>query len=413
MEGNHPSRILPPSFAALAAVILVAQELQNAADTVSRGIRSVYEDAARGEQYTKELLLPRNWKRLHRYCRFRPEQFHALHEILCLVDGKIVSSEQQLLLFLRIVATGCSWRDMQEDFHHSGDTITHWFHIVLDKLVQQHSQLVIQANRKDSHRIRRRLDHSKYWPFFEGAVGAIDGSHIAVSVSNNEAAPYRNRKGFLSQNVLAAVNYDMRFTYVLAGWEGSAHDARVLSSAKAASGSSCFKQPLRKGYYLADAGYSNTRMTMVPYRGVRYHLQEQYQAPHRPENAHELFNLRHSSLRNVIERAFGLFKQRFKIFNTAPQFPTLLTQVKLVYACTGLHNFLIDTRESDSELARYGQLTRDADNHYNGSRAGMVIDAVEAKKARGKDGGMTEHREKIAQEMWQQYQEYLRAHGQA
>ena len=31
--------------------------------------------------------------------------------------------------------------------------------------------------------------------------------------------------------MLAAVDFDLRFTYVLAGWEGSAHDSVVLKDA--------------------------------------------------------------------------------------------------------------------------------------------------------------------------------------
>lgn len=31
--------------------------------------------------------------------------------------------------------------------------------------------------------------------------------------------------------MLAAVGFDMKFHYVLAGWEGSAHDATVLKNA--------------------------------------------------------------------------------------------------------------------------------------------------------------------------------------
>jgi hypothetical protein len=31
--------------------------------------------------------------------------------------------------------------------------------------------------------------------------------------------------------VLATVNFDLKFTYVLAGWEGSAHDALILADA--------------------------------------------------------------------------------------------------------------------------------------------------------------------------------------
>ena len=49
--------------------------------------------------------------------------------------------------------------------------------------------------------------------------------------------PVKHKADFLSrnhtttQNVIAAVDFDLRFTYVLAGWEGSAHDALILSDA--------------------------------------------------------------------------------------------------------------------------------------------------------------------------------------
>lgn len=42
---------------------------------------------------------------------------------------------------------------------------------------------------------------------------------------------FHGRKSYASQNVMAAVDFDLQFTYVLAGWEGSAHDALVLRDA--------------------------------------------------------------------------------------------------------------------------------------------------------------------------------------
>ncbi|KAF8400520.1 hypothetical protein HHK36_013819 [Tetracentron sinense] len=42
---------------------------------------------------------------------------------------------------------------------------------------------------------------------------------------------YRTRKGRIAQNVMAAVGFDMKFTYVLDGWEGSARDPKVLKAA--------------------------------------------------------------------------------------------------------------------------------------------------------------------------------------
>ena len=68
-------------------------------------------------------------------------------------------------------------------------------------------------------------------------MGAIDGTHIAANVPVEEQPRYRNRKQVISQNVLVACTFDMKFAYVLAGWEGSAHDGRLLRSAVLRQGS--------------------------------------------------------------------------------------------------------------------------------------------------------------------------------
>ncbi|KAF5193903.1 nuclease, partial [Thalictrum thalictroides] len=62
------------------------------------------------------------------------------------------------------------------------------------------------------------------------AVGTVDGTHIEANISLNDQPSYRNRKGFISQNVLVACTFDMKFTYVMVGFEGSAHDGRLLRS---------------------------------------------------------------------------------------------------------------------------------------------------------------------------------------
>ena len=74
-------------------------------------------------------------------------------------------------------------------------------------------------------------------------------------------------------------------------------------------------------------------------QGARYHLSE-YGPRNRPTNARELFNLRHSSLRVTIERAFGALKNRFRILDNKPFHP-YKTQVKLVLACCILHNWIL------------------------------------------------------------------------
>ncbi|KAI3834534.1 hypothetical protein MKW92_015110, partial [Papaver armeniacum] len=90
-------------------------------------------------------------------------------------------------------------------------------------------------------------------------------------------------------------------------------------------------------YYLGDAGFSLTPSFITPYRGVRYHLKEY--GGNRPKDAKELFNLRHSSLRNVVERVLGILKRRFTILQVQPQYP-YESQVKIVLACCIIHNHI-------------------------------------------------------------------------
>lgn len=104
-------------------------------------------------------------------------------------------------------------------------------------------------------------NNTKLWPFFQGCLGAIDGSHIPLS----PPAALQN----LSQNCLFVCSFDMLFTYTLTGWEGAATDARIWADAL----SKDFSIP-EGYYYLADAGFPHCKELLVPFRNVRYHLQE-------------------------------------------------------------------------------------------------------------------------------------------
>ena len=101
---------------------------------------------------------------------------------------------------------------------------------------------------------------------------------------------------------------------------------------------------------------------IAPYRGVRYHLKE-YSA-RGPENAEELFNHRHSSLRNVIERTFGVLKKRFPIISgmTEPFFP-VDTVSKIILAYCILHNYLMGVDPDEKMIAEVDQEISNGDTH--------------------------------------------------
>lgn len=135
----------------------------------------------------------------------------------------------------------------------------------------------------------------------------------------------------------------MNFTFVFPGWEGSASDGAILEDAKQRGG---FMIP--DGMVdILDAGFALSHTSLTPYRSVRYHLKEwkngreRYdnfnmytivETMHRPQNAKELYNLRHAQLRNVVERIFAVWKKRFPILMTMPAFNFRL-QVK-IFRCS-------------------------------------------------------------------------------
>jgi hypothetical protein len=137
----------------------------------------------------------------------------------------------------------------------------------------------------------------------------------------------------VTQNCLAACNFNLEFVYIFTGWEGSATDSVMFNDARLTD-----LHILPGKYYLAATGFPSSLGTVIPYRGRCYHLAEwgraglwyvivHYSSCIRsnferdsPINAKELFNLRHSSARNIIEQIFGILKNRFSILVIAPHY---------------------------------------------------------------------------------------------
>lgn len=288
-----------------------------------------------GAQYVEELFLRPHDREFQEVFRMPPRTFMALEAWVgantALAGSRHVDITEKLAIFLHAIGNGSS---LQERFQHSGETIRRIFNEVLRSMLHLALAYVNlpSADGPVGGKIRGNPD---FYPYFQDCLGALDGILIDAHVAGENSEAWRDRKGGLTQNVLAAVDFDMDFLYVLAGWKGSALDIRVLHNAMNDQG---FSIPPGK-YYLGDAGYFNTGVTLCPYPGVPYHLKAQKQAAQRPANAKELFNLRHSRLRNVVERTFGALKKRFPILQHAPPYP-MATQVHLIYAMTGLSNFI-------------------------------------------------------------------------
>ena len=92
-------------------------------------------------------------------------------------------------------------------------------------------------------------------------------------------------------------------------------------------------------YYMVDAAYTNMPGFMAPFRAARDTQHERA--------AKALFNRRHASVRNIIERSFGVLKKRFPILKGPMQNYRIATQNNIVLACCTLHNFMRDYAPND------------------------------------------------------------------
>ncbi|KAL8513578.1 hypothetical protein ACS0TY_012885 [Phlomoides rotata] len=221
--------------------------------------------------------------------------YFLMRELGGLVDHKYVSVEEQVSMFSSILAHHKKNRVVKFDYRRSKQTFSHYVHLVLKVVLKLHIIFLVQPTPVPNDSIDPR------WKWFKGSLGALDGTYIDLCVLSSDKPRFRTKNGHLSTNVLGVCDRNMRFMYVLPGWEGSAADCRVLCDAVIRP----YGLKVPKGnYYLCDNEYANSEGFLVPYKGFMYHLKEWGPSTQIPFNHQEHFNMKHTRARNVIERAF-------------------------------------------------------------------------------------------------------------
>ncbi|KAK1627946.1 hypothetical protein QYE76_002261 [Lolium multiflorum] len=129
-------------------------------------------------------------------------------------------------MFFHVVGHNQRLRVIHNTFRRSTETISRYFQQVLYAIGELRGEMIKPASMNTPTKIKNSY---RWFPYFRDCIGAIEGTHVTAKVPRSMSAAFRGRKRYTSQNVLAAVDFDMRFTYVLAGWEGSAHNVSILA----------------------------------------------------------------------------------------------------------------------------------------------------------------------------------------
>lgn len=196
---------------------------------------------------------------------------------------------------------------------------------------------------------------------FPRVIGAINCTHIKIlSPGGEDAENFRNRKGWFSINTQAICSADLLFRDIVARWHGAAHDANIWDNCAQ-------KRNFLHGIYgnymlLGDSGYAQTAYMMTPLSETNVN-----------SRAERLYQEAQIKSRNVIKRAFGVWKRRFPILSKGIN--VKLQRVPGIITATAvLHNIAIIQNDclppEDSETAHSQQEDIPGPYQPRGSQSG-------------------------------------------
>ncbi|XP_058122802.1 putative nuclease HARBI1 [Anopheles ziemanni] len=159
----------------------------------------------------------------------------------------------------------------------------------------------------------------------------VDGTHIRIIPPMNDRDHHYNRKGFYSLNALMICDHKMVIRYVNARYGGANHDSHIWSvngiddffANKHQTGDTTVK-------VLADSAYPSKPWIVTPKRNA---------APDSPEAS---YNTHHAKGREIIERTFGILKNKSTCLLWARQLHyTPEIAICITNVCCALYNICI------------------------------------------------------------------------
>ncbi|XP_020573856.1 uncharacterized protein LOC110020188 [Phalaenopsis equestris] len=233
---------------------------------------------------------------------------HGLHGSMRMTDREV------LAITLHILSQNESMRDAMEHLQHLSETISKYISVGLSVLVSLAKQVIKPTNLTFSRTPTEIRHDRRYMSFFKDCIGAIDGIHVDERVSNDE-------------KIGRVMHMTTKFSRVQHGFRIIAFP--ILLKVKQITGK----------YYLVDAGYLLQRGYLKPYPDIIYHIQDFERASNVTRTRNEVFNKRHSSLRDVIERTFDVWKKKRVILRDMSSYP-FPKHVQIVIATMTIHNYI-------------------------------------------------------------------------
>ncbi|XP_041422068.1 protein ANTAGONIST OF LIKE HETEROCHROMATIN PROTEIN 1-like [Xenopus laevis] len=246
-----------------------------------------------------------------------------------------ISPEQRLIATLRYLATGRTLEDLKFSTGISAQS--------LGRIIPETCNAIIEAMKAEYLKFPESAEEWKaiakqfedYWNF-PNCGGAIDGKHVRIQPPANSGSYYYNYKGYFSIVLMAIVNAKYEFIMVDVGKNGRVSDGGAIEQ-------TVFYQKLKnKEVQLPTNNETTEGLNFVFVADEAFALQEHILKPFPVKTLtkqRRIFNYRLSRARRVVENAFGILANRFRVFHTAITLSPAKVDL-VVLTCCVLHNFL-------------------------------------------------------------------------
>ncbi|KAI5706924.1 hypothetical protein M8J75_012631 [Diaphorina citri] len=184
---------------------------------------------------------------------------------------------------------------------------------------------------------------------FPNCVGCIDGKHVRIKKPANSGSEFFNYKQHFSLILQAIADENCRFTSIEVGANGKASDGGVFQVSdiyrRIEGGVMPPDKPLPGSTFavphvlLGDQGYPLKPYLLRPYNRQNASPDE------------ETFNKKLSSVRRVVECAFGILVAKWRVLKTEIQCTPENVETMVKCMCI-LHNIIID-KDGPAETAHY------------------------------------------------------------
>lgn len=243
------------------------------------------------------------------------------------LKGKPLTAQQQVTLALKFYGHGSTYRSLGEQYGVGIGSVSRVISNVTNSIIQVYGPTM----RMPLTRERCQLISRDFFDLagFPNVIGCVDGSLIPIIRPHENEHVFVSRKGYHAINIMCVCTSNLEFIYVDTKFPGSTQDAAVYRESNLRQ--AFLDGLIPQGYLLGDSGY-----------GISRHLLTPIQNP--VDRAEMDYNRAHRRTRNVVERAFGVLKSRFRCIdkNGGPLRLVPRKSARVISAVTLLHNKAIE-----------------------------------------------------------------------